>query len=260
MAEAFSLYTDQDSWIHDLHPLSKLTLAGFALVGGLALPGPWLSYVLFLVFLVPMALLGRVLKQLLNAAWRVVLPFAISVFLIQGFLWQGGPVIIDLGPLSLKRDGVIFATTSAGRILMVVSSFLWFALTTRPDLLMTSLVQRGLPSNLAYIIVATIQIIPRFQQRAITIMDAQRSRGLETEGNFLQRVRGVLPLVVPLILSSLVDVEERALAVEARAFNHPGKKTSLIEISQARWEPVLRWGIILAMLAMVALSVWLRVA
>lgn len=260
MAEAFSLYTDQDSWIHRLHPLSKLTLAGFVLVGGLALPGPWLSYLLFLVVLMPLALFGRVLKRLLNAAWRVVLPFAISVFLIQGFFWQGGPVIIDLGLLSLKRDGVIFATTSVGRILMVVSSFLWFALTTRPDLLMTSLVQRGLPSNLAYIIVATIQIIPRFQQRAATIMDAQRSRGLETEGNFLQRVRGVLPLVVPLILSSLVDVEERALAVEARAFNHPGKKTSLIEISQASWEPVLRWGIILAMLAVVGLSVWLRVA
>ncbi|NIO09207.1 MAG: energy-coupling factor transporter transmembrane protein EcfT, partial [Deltaproteobacteria bacterium] len=167
----------------------------------------------------------------------------------QGFFWQGGAIIIDLGLVSLKRQGVIFATTSVGRILMVVSSFLWFALTTRPDQLMTSLVQRGLPSNLAYIIVATIQIIPRFQQRAATITDAQRSRGLETEGNFLERVRGVLPLVVPLILSSLVDVEERALAVEARGFNHPGKKTSLIEITETNWEPGLRWGIVFAMLA-----------
>lgn len=259
MAEAFSLYTDQNSWIHRLHPLSKLTLAGFALVGGLVLPGPWLSYLLFLLVLVPLALLGQVLKQLLNSVWRVVLPFAISVFLIQGFFWQGGPVIIDLGLVSLKRDGVIFATTSAGRILMVVSSFIWFALTTRPDQLMTSLVQRGLPSNLAYIIVATIQIVPRFQQRAATIMDAQRSRGLETEGNFVERVRGVLPLVVPLILSSLVDVEERALAVEARAFNHPGAKTSLIAIHQAGWEPFLRWGVVLVMLVVVGLSIWLRI-
>jgi energy-coupling factor transport system permease protein len=260
MAEAFSLYTDRESWIHPLHPLSKLTLAASVLVGGLSLPGPWLPYLLFLMALIPLALLARVLTQLLNAAWRVVLPFAISVFLIQGFFWQGGPVILDLGLVSLKRDGVLFATTSAGRILIVVSSFLWFALTTRPDLLMTSLVQRGLPSNLAYIIVATIQIIPRFQQRANTIIDAQRSRGLETEGSLLHRVRGVLPLVVPLILSSLVDVEERALAVEARAFNHPGQKTSLIEIGQARWEPALRWGIFLAMLALVGLSVWLRVS
>lgn len=258
MAEAFSLYTDRHSAIHRLHPLTKLTLAGFTLLGGLALPGPWLTYLLFVLVLIPLALLSQVLKQLLNATWRVVLPFAISVFLIQGFFWQGGPITLDLGLVSLKREGLTFAITSTGRILIVVSSFLWFALTTRPDLLMISLVQRGLPSTLAYIIVATIQIIPRFQQRAATITDAQRSRGLETQGGLRQRIRGVLPLVVPLILSSLVDVEERALAVEARGFNHPGKKTSLIEIDQAGWEPLFRWAIAVGMLAVLALSIWLR--
>lgn len=258
MADAFSLYVGQESLIHKLHPLTKLTLAAFLLVGGLALPGPWLTYMLFLTFLVPLALLARVLGRLLNLAWRVVLPFAISVFLIQGFLWPGGTPLVGIGPLSLKREGLLFAVTSIGRILMVVTSFLWFALTTRPDLLMTTLVQRGLPSKLAYIIVATIQIIPRFQQRAATILDAQRSRGLETGGNLLERARGVLPLVVPLILSSLVDVEERALAVEARAFSHPAKKTSLIEIEESGWEPLVRWVIIVAVTALIGLSIWLR--
>jgi energy-coupling factor transport system permease protein len=258
MAEAFSLYADQDSFIHRLHPLTKLTLAGFALVAGLALPGPWLSFALLALVLVPLALLGKVLKGLLNSAWRVALPFAISVFLIQGFLWTGGTPILGIGPLTLKREGVLFATASTGRILTVVTTFLWFAMTTRPDMLMISLVQRGLSSNLAYIIVATIQIIPRFQQRAATILDAQRSRGLETQGGLRQRVRGILPLVVPLILSSLVDVEERALAVEARGFNHPGAKTSFIEINEGRWEAGIRRGILLGMIAVVGLSIWLR--
>jgi energy-coupling factor transport system permease protein len=258
MTEAFSLYADRDSTIHRLHPLTKLTLAGFALVGGLVLPGPWLSFALLALVLIPLALLGKVLKPLLNAAWRVALPFAISVFLIQGFLWSGGTPILSIGPLTLKREGVIFATASTGRILTVVSTFLWFALTTRPDILMTALVQRGLSSNLAYIVIATIQIIPRFQRRAATILDAQRSRGLETQGGLRQRVRGILPLVVPLILSSLVDVEERALAVEARGFNHPGRKTSFIEINEAPWEASMRWGILLGMIAILGLSIWLR--
>jgi energy-coupling factor transport system permease protein len=258
MTESFSLYADRDSYIHRLHPLTKLTLAGFTLVGGLVLPGAWLSFALLALVLVPLALLGKVLKQLLNSAWRVALPFAISVFLIQGFLWSGGTAILSIGPLTLKREGVIFATASTGRILTVVSTFLWFALTTRPDMLMTALVQRGLSSNLAYIIITTIQIIPRFQQRAATILDAQRSRGLETQGGLRQRVRGILPLVVPLILSSLVDVEERALAVEARGFNHPGRKTSFIEINEATWEASMRWGILLGMIAIVGLSIWLR--
>jgi energy-coupling factor transport system permease protein len=123
---------------------------------------------------------------------------------------------------------------------------------------MISLAQRGLPSSLAYIIVATIQIVPRFQARAATILDAQRARGLETGGRFTQRIRAILPLVVPLILSSLVDVEERALAIEARAFNRPGPKTSLVEITEAAWEPALRWVILIAIAGMIVVRIWFR--
>ena len=117
----------------------------------------------------------------------------------------------------------------------------------------------GFPANLAYVIVTTIQIAPRFQARAATILDAQRARGLETEGSFLVRVRAIVPLVVPLILSSLVDVEERALAIEARAFNRPGKKTSLVEIADAPWESAARWMLVLGMVGVVAASIWWRV-
>jgi energy-coupling factor transporter transmembrane protein EcfT len=56
-----------------------------------------------------------------------------------------------------------------------------------------------------------------------------------------------------LILSSLVDVEERALAIEARAFNRPGPKTSLIEIEEAPWEMAARWIILIAMIGVVGL-------
>jgi energy-coupling factor transport system permease protein len=238
--------------VHRLNPLTKLALAGFMLVAGLVAPGPWWTYLLFGLGVLPLAWLAEVARDLLRMSFRVVLPFAISVFLIQGFLWPGGTPVIDFGPVSLKQEGLVFATAAAGRILVVVGSFLWFALTTRPDTLMTSLAQRGFPANLAYIIVATIQIVPRFQSRAATILDAQRARGLETSGRFLQRVRAVFPLVVPLILSSLVDVEERALAIEARAFNRPGQKTSLFEIGEAGWEPFARWGLIIATIGVIA--------
>lgn len=257
MPEVLSLFAPRASGAHRLHPLTKLTLAGFLLVAGLASPGLWLSYALFGLAVIPLALWGRVAGELLRMAWKIVLPFAISVFLIQGFLWPGGTPVIGLGLLSLKREGLAFATASTGRILMVVSSFLWFALTTRPDALMIALAQRGFPSSLAYVIVATIQIVPRFQARAATILDAQRARGLETGGSLFRRLRAILPLVVPLILSSLVDVEERALAVEARAFSRPGRKTSLVEIGEAGWEPALRWAALLAAAAALAGRLWL---
>jgi energy-coupling factor transport system permease protein len=55
-----------------------------------------------------------------------------------------------------------------------------------------------------------------------------------------------------LILSSLVDVEERALAIEARAFNRPCPKTSLFEIGEASWEPFARWGLGIAAIGVIA--------
>jgi energy-coupling factor transport system permease protein len=256
MTAALGLYVPGESRVHQLHPLTKLAFVGFVLVGGLALPGSWTTYALLLLVVVPLAGWGRVLRVLAAATWRVALPFAISVFLIQGFLWPGGTPIGGIGPISLKREGLIFAVISTGRILTVVSSFLWFAFTTRPDELMAALAQRGVPASLTYIFLATLQIVPRFQARAAAIIDAQRARGLETGGSLLRRAQGVLPLVVPLILSSLIDVEERALAIEARAFNRPGPKTSWIELEQAAWEPAVRWVAILGAIGLLLFRVW----
>jgi energy-coupling factor transport system permease protein len=105
-----------------------------------------------------------------------VLPFALSLFLIQGLLWPGGSPVARLGPLSLKAEGLAFALASTGRILMIVSSFLLLALSTRPDLLMIALAQRGFPSTLSYIVVTTIQIVPYFRVgRNILVPSAQRA-------------------------------------------------------------------------------------
>lgn len=258
MANAFGLYIARNSRVHQLHPLTKLMMAGLFLVAGLVLPGLWTTYALFLFGLIPVAVMSQVFPELIGRVWKITLPFAISVFLIQGLLWTGGTRLLELGPLSLKREGLIFAAESTGRILIVVGSFLWFALTNRPDLLMAALSQRGLSPSLSYLIVSSIQIVPRFQARAATILDAQRARGLETSGSLLTRLRAIFPLVVPMILSSLVDVEERALAIEARAFNYPVKKTSLFIIDQAPWEPAFRWLLAAAMAGSILLRVFLR--
>ena len=256
MPDTLSLYVERNSGAHKLHPLTKLALAGFMLTGALVLPVPWALYGFFLFILIPLALWAGVLKQLLPATLKIALPFAISVFLIQGFLWPGGTPIFTIGPISLKSEGLAFAITSTGRILIVVGSFLWFAYTTRPDTLMFSLTQRGLSASLSYVIIATIQIIPRLQARAGAILEAQQARGLETQGNLPHRARVLFPIVMPLILSSLLDVEERAVAIEARAFNYSGTKTSLAIIHEARWELAFRWILLLSTIALVGFRLW----
>ncbi len=129
---------------------------------------------------------------------------------------------------------------------------------TRPDALMRALVERGLPNQIAYIVVTTLQIVPTFQARARAILDAQRSRGLETEGPMATRLRALAPLVAPLILSSLMEIEERAIALEARAFNRGGPRTSLVTLRDSRLQSVARWLMLLLGVAAVAarFTVW----
>ena len=60
-----------------------------------------------------------------------------------------------------------------------------------------------------------------------TITDAQRSRGMETEGKLLTRAKAFIPLMAPVVMSSLINTKERAMALEIRGFNADIKKTYL---------------------------------
>lgn len=244
-----SMYVARESGLHRLNPNTRLSLALCLLVLGLALPGPWTSYAILAGVILPLALWGRVLGKLARTVWNISWPFALSVLLIQTIFWGKGTTFFEIGPLSFKREGAIFALISIGRILLVMADFILFSITSRPDALMISLKQAGMPGALAYIIVTTLQIVPRFQAKANTILDAQRSRGLETEGNLLVRARAFVPLVLPLVLGSLLEVEERAIAIEARAFNSNRKETSLIEIPDSGSQRLARWSMLVVALA-----------
>lgn len=122
---------------------------------------------------------------------------------------------------------------------------------------MSDLTRRGVPGNLSYVITSTLQIIPQMQAKAATIIDAQRSRGLETKGNLINRTRALIPLVGPLVFGSLVEVEERAIAIEARAFTARIKKTSLRAIKDTNGERLGRWSMLFLIILAIGLRIWL---
>ncbi len=101
---------------------------------------------------------------------------------------------------------------------------------------MSDLTRRGLPGQFAYVIISTLQILPQMQAKAQTIIAAQRSRGLDTESSFLRRAGSLVPLVGPLVFGSLVEVEERAIAIEARGFTSTHPKTSLYDIPDTNFD------------------------
>jgi energy-coupling factor transport system permease protein len=65
---------------------------------------------------------------------------------------------------------------------------------------------------------------------ALQIMDAQKSRGLELEkGNFIRRVRNLIPILIPLVVNAVVRSGELAEAMESRAYGAVPRPTSLAE-------------------------------
>lgn len=257
MSNVLSLYVPGTSRYHGLNPLTKLTISVSLIFFGFLAPWTYTSYGVFFLVVFPLSVIAGVWRHILTKTLRITLPFAISIFIIQGFFWGSGDTLFTIGPLSYKYEGFLFGISSVGNIILVVSSFLLLSLTTRPDALMLSLAQLGMPTGITYIVVTTIQIAPYFQRRAEKILDAQRSRGLETEGNLLVRARAFLPLAMPLILSSLLDVEERAMAIEARGFNSKSKKTSLLELDDSKWQKILRWGLVIIVLLTLMVNLWL---
>ena len=84
-----------------------------------------------------------------------------------------------------------------------------------------------------------------------TITDAQRSRGMETEGNLLVRIKAFLPLISPVVMSALTATRERAIALEVRGFGAKGTKTWLHPHQKAKTDRIFSWlciaGLILAL-------------
>jgi len=258
MTDRFSLYIPGNGGLHRLHPITKLALLFSVVAISFFAPGYWTASLVFIFVLIPLSGWGKILSPFIRTIARILLPLAIILFIIHGVFNPAHPtVLFQVGIFSVKQEGIAFAYLVTSRIASMLGASLLLLFTTTPNLLMSALTERGLPSALAYIVVSVLQIIPVMQARAQTIIDAQRSRGLETEGSLARRVQAIVPLVAPLVLGSLIDVEERAMVLESRAFRVKRRKTSLIEIIDTPIERAVRIGLIVIAILCIGARVWL---
>lgn len=255
--ERLSFYTKRDSIIHGLNPLTKLTLALSIVFVSFLSPWYWTAHVLLLAVIVPLVFAGKVAREYFVSALRVILPAGAFIFFMQAFFQPIGQIVVfKFWFLDITQESLAYAFQISTRIALMVSSFTLFLLTTHPSEMMSDLTRRGLPPQFAYVIISTLQILPQMQAKAQTIIAAQRSRGLDTQGSFRKRVAGLLPLVGPLVFGSLVEVEERAIAIEARGFTSPRPKTFLREIPETRFDKSLRIALVLLVIGAGALRLW----
>jgi energy-coupling factor transporter transmembrane protein EcfT len=209
---------------------------GCAILVAFVAPWPVLSAGLF-VLTTALAVLARVPGAYLRLMRGAVLVLFLALFTVQSLFYPGRQTpLFGLGPLTVWVEGVAFALETAARLLAIVSSMGLLVLTTRPADLVAGLEERGVSHRFGYTVLLTLQIVPEMQRRVRTILDAQRARAVETEGHLLVRARAFLPVLGPLVTSSLMGIETRALALEARGFSAPGRRTRVHPLTDSRWQ------------------------
>lgn len=245
-----SLAPPTPSPYHRLNPLTKATLATVSTLGAFVLGGYLAPALILAVLVMPGAIAARVTARLVRVAILISLPISISVALVSVFTRAGTTVLFTVGPFDATLEGVDFAAQVIVRLFVLAMALGLFGLTTEPRAFVVDLERRGLSPKVAFAAAATLETIPLMIERALAIQAAQRARGLDTEGSLATRIRGVMPLVGPVILSSLTEVEERSLALDVRAFGKPGRRDLLWTLPDDARQRALRWILLIGFLVL----------
>ena len=241
---------------HRLNPLTKATLATVTAIAAVVLGGLIGPMLLVAVAVVLPASVAGVVGRLARTALLLALPIAVSAFLVNLFFFPGGQTVLArVGPIVATAEGLAFALEILVRILAISGAVTLFYLTTPPADLVVDLERRGVSPRVGFVANASVQTVPAMVERAVQITAAQRARGLDTEGSVWRRVRGIVPIVGPVILGSLAEVEERTMALEARAFTRPGRRTLLWSPPDSGVERVARWALLIGLAGLIVVRV-----
>lgn len=226
------------NFILNLNPVTQIDLCLFIAVSSLFYDYRYTA-ILIGVMLVIAALAGKA-GEFVGMWLKSIVLISVVVFIMQAFFLPGNTVLWRVWIFSVKQEGINNAILLCTRILGVGTAAVLGIKLVDVGRLVVALEDRGVSPQATYVIMSTVNIIPQMSKKMTVIMDAQRSRGVETESNMLVRAKAFFPTIGPLILNSIVSAEERAITLEARAFSAIGKKTRLYKVSDTGMDHGLR--------------------
>jgi len=216
-----------DTFVHRLDPRAKFILSISLLVVA-TIYMQLLPLAILLCLQVPLVVAAKVTRRWMKTL-RGALVLAALVFVINIL------VKYVTGDYTLLPVDLATAFSISFRLVVLFTSFSVFFLTTTPDELGLTLTSWRVPYDFTFAFVTAVRFVPVLAAELQTIMDAQRSRGLELDkGNFLQRIRNFVPVLVPLIVNIFRRSIELAEAMEVKAFGASKKRTSLRQLKMRR--------------------------
>ena len=214
----FLEYVPGTSFLHNMNPVAKL-VASFVIVVACFVTSSFVVLGAILVLDVVLALSCNMMKQALGLA-RAVALFSLLLAVLALLFTPQGAVLVALPWGYVGTESVLNAVRIVLRLVAcAVPLFLTFYVTKLTDMANALVKVAHLPYKYAFTFTSTVHFIPVFMNDMNGIMEAQTARGVEFDGSFLKRIRLMMPLCVPLLVSSVRKTNSAAIAAEVRGFN-----------------------------------------
>ena len=244
-------YYPADSILHRLDPRVKF-VGTIVYVVSLFLFHNW-GYLLGTVFLAVMIKLSKVPFKFITKGLKSIFVL-LAITMVFNILFTPGEVLVRIWKITITREGVAMACRMSVRLifLMICSSLM--TLTTS---LLGPLKKIHVPVHeISMMMSIALRFIPILLEETDKIMKAQMARGADFEsGNIIQRVKNMVPLLVPLFISAFRRANDLALAMEARCY-HGGEGRTQMKPLRYQTRDYAAYGVLVAYLVC---SIGLRV-
>lgn len=255
-------YIEIESPIHRLDPRTKL-IGSLVFIMIIFLADHWLAYLLLTALVILAVILSKIdLKFFMNGLKPMIWLILFTV-VFQLFFTGGGEILFQWGILKVTTLGLINSAFMFIRLVLIIMASTLLTLTTGPleltdgiEHLLRPLAKVGFPSHeIALMLSIALRYVPTLMDEAEKIMNAQRARGVEfDQGSFLDRVKSMVPILVPLFVSAFNRAEEMAIAMEARGYQGGEGRTKYRQLAYGKGDVIFVLVFLLAIIALLALK------
>lgn len=230
-------YLPGESPIHRLDPRAKISIT-FVFIINLFIINNFWGYIPSILFIAASIFISRIGVKYIFKGIRPILVILVLTALINMFLTPG-TVLYTLGPLKITKEGLRLAGFMVLRLVFLIVGTSLLTLTTSPiqltdgiESLLGPLKKIGVPAHeLAMMMTIALRFIPTLIDETDRIMKAQMARGADFEsGNIINRAKSLIPLLVPLFISSFRRADDLAMAMEARCYRGNTNRTRMKQL------------------------------
>lgn len=255
-------YFPGTSLVHRFDPRAKILFTVF-FIATIFLCKGLVSYGLTLVVLLVLIAISRVKAKVFLKGMKPVIFIIVCTALLNLF-YTSGTVVWSFGILKITEEGLWKAGYMVLRILMLIACTLLLTYTTSPIALTDGLERLLRPlkkvrfpvHELSMMMSIALRFIPTLIQETDKIISAQKARGADFDtGNLVQKAKALIPILIPLFISSFRRAEELAIAMECRCYHGDEGRTSLRQLTMAGRD----WGLLVFSIALCAGIVVLRI-